>query len=172
MSDFFLKRIIIGLLSVFFSAWHFVSAQPSAEQQPNRSFLIAADAAGLPGYTGAASIDADLLLGSWFGIRAGIGTCYAAFNGTAKGYSFAAKILSPPRHDLDARLEINIGASSMKVKPEENKAEEHLLLPLFSIGAYTELTNKYAPIAVFGRAGIGLFYYYGVPFYIGFGAAF
>lgn len=157
------------------SVLHCTAQMSPHENLRSRTVVLSANVAGLPGYVGAASFDCDLQFGDWVGVRAGWGTSYNTYEGDAKGYAFAAKLTTLPRAadgGRSERVEVVVGACYMRVSPHDGTADFYAWQLSAGIGLLVELTDKNAPIAIVGRLGLGYFYYYGAPFYIGYGMAF
>lgn len=167
----FIRIIIVAIIGAL-AEFSMTSAQTPDSLLPNHTFFLAADFAGLLVYTGTAAVDVDIMFNGWLGVRAGVGTSYALYEGTATGFAFGLKLMTPPRAESSGRLEVSIGGSYMKITREGSGTAAYEWLPLVSIGAMIELTKRGSATAVFGRAGVGYLYYYGVPFYIGWGVAF
>lgn len=167
----FIRIIIVAAMTALIEP-SMTSAQTPDSLLPNHTFFLVADFAGLPVYTGTAAVDADVMFNGWLGIRAGIGTSYALYEGTATGFALGLKLMTPPRVESSGRLEVSIGGSYMKITREGSVVAAYEWLPLVNVGAIVELTERGSATAIFGRVGVGYLYYYGVPFYLGWGVAF
>ena len=163
---------ILKIGAMLFCAVYCAAQAAEGDSLRSRTIIVAADFAGLPFYFGSAALDVDVLFGEWFGARAGIGTGYAAYTGTASGYSFAVKLLSPRRLWSAARFEINLGASRLRVTPDGGGAADWKWFPVATVGTLYELTGRDEPVCIVARAGVGYCYYYGAPLYLGWGVAF
>ncbi len=167
---YFVQTILFAAVAAF-AGFAGIFARTPDSLLRNRTVFLATDFAGFPVYTGTAAIDADVMFNGWLGVRAGIGTSYAMYGGTGSGFAVGLKLMSPPVADDRGRLEVVLGGSYMNIR-EEGSAANKEWRPFVALGSVVELTERNASVVVFGRAGLGILYYYGLPFYFGWGVAF
>jgi len=167
------RTIVVAAVAVC-AVFGVISARvPEDSLLRNRTIFLATDFAGFPVYTGTAAINADVMFNGWLGVRGGIGTSYAMYGGIGSGFAVGLKLMSPPVAGERGRLEVVLGGSYMSIREEGSAAAANKeWRPLVALGSVIELTERTSSVVVFGRAGLGILYYYGLPFYIGWGVAF